>query len=145
MIKTPFRLAQDQDGWPPFGSEWLPLLPNDRMFINTSPPLFISGLSVDDVISLNEFDEEGFVIGWSIVKLSKSSVMWISDIGGGSFTKILSSFRRLGCHTVVLEDLYHASVHIPSSISLDKIDNIIGQLSDIEYAIAFPSNRHDVL
>lgn len=141
MKEFAFRLDPDADGWPPYPAEWLWLEEKDSHQIVKSPPLFVSGLAVDDEIELSDTNSAGEVTKWRLVSPGGRSVVWIADIGGSRLKEVLSEFRKIGCNTTSLDDIAHAAIDIPPEVSRAEVDAILDRLDEEEYAIAFPCDR----
>ena len=131
-----------EDGWPPVSSESLPFEERANGYESTIPPLFVSDLSVGDMITIS-LDESGFISSWSHNFKSSRSVVWLLRLSStGSINIALDKLRVLGCNTVGSDALGCYSVDVPAHISIGSVDSILEKLNPDEVAVAFPSMRH---
>ena len=131
-----------EDGWPPVGSESLPVEEVPEGQIVSVPPLFVKGLSVGDVIKV-ELDIDGFVSSWIHVEESGRSVVWVMRLTGEpEIAGALEQMRALGCNTTSLDDYGCHAVDVPADLDMKTIDEILDRLDPDQVAAAFPSMRH---
>lgn len=131
-----------EDEWPPVGTESLPFRKTGSGYEALLPPLFVSGLSVGDVIEISR-DEAGFVSHWHHLRKSKRSVVWILRTGlNGRIDATLDEIRTMGCNTVGHKKLGCYAIDVPEDINMDLIEGSLSCLDSSAYAVAFPSLRH---
>jgi hypothetical protein len=130
------------DDWPPVGSESLSFEKGASGYTLTVPPMFISELSVGDVIDVSE-DEFGFVSDWWHLAKSGRSIIWLLIISKDACVNpILENLQKIGCHTAGIENLGCYSVDVPENVLIDVVDAILNELDTSTVAVTFPSFRH---
>jgi len=138
-LQFPLQVVDD---WPPVGSESLSFEKGTNGYTLMVPPMFISELSVGDVIDVSD-DEFGFVSDWWHLAKSGRSVIWLLRISKGGFLDpILKNLRKIGCNTSGIESLGCYSIDVPENVSMDIVDAILSELDTSAAAVTFPSFRH---
>ena len=136
-----FRLGVE-DGWPPVSVEGLPFRITASGYESTTPPLFVKGLSVGDVIAV-ELGENGLVESWHHISKSEHSVVWLLRMERtNQIEKVLEEVRAFGCRTVSLPAAGAHAIDVPESVLIEQVDRILGQLDPEKVAIVYPSFRH---
>jgi hypothetical protein len=131
-----------EDGWPPVSIEALPVKERDHGFAILSAPLFITNISVDDVIA-PICDDEGIVRRWSHIERSNHSTIWLLRLRQtNEIENCLTNLRALGCDTVGLTDIGCYAVDVPSGVPISEVDRFLNNLDEDHVAVAFPSMRH---
>jgi hypothetical protein len=131
------------DGWPPFASECLPFVTLKSGYRLRTSPLFIKGLSRDDVISA-EFDDDGHVSEWRHIRRSGHTTMWLMRLSlKNEIGRLLDLLKNAGCSLVDLGQYGCYAIDIPPKVPIYKIDQIVDLVNTDEVAVAFPSMRHE--
>ncbi|MEY3997144.1 MAG: hypothetical protein RL344_1487 [Pseudomonadota bacterium] len=134
-----------EDGWPPVAIENIPCTKMDSGFKIDIPPLFVNGLSVGDIISV-ELDSLNNVTSWEHIFQSKRTTIWILGLNINkqkSIFNVLIELNKLNCHTVSLKEYNYFSVDVPNDCSIDLIDTCLSELNQDFFSIVYPSFRHD--
>ena len=131
-----------EDDWPPVGAECLPIESQAGGVRILSPPLFVQGLSVGDVIRVDE-TVNGQVHAWTLLSASHHSTVWVMAFGGFDLDPILSKVRGLGCHTVSFSGGALAAVDVPPTVAADRLDGLLEGYDEAELAVVYPSWRHE--
>jgi len=136
-----FALVVEED-WPPVGSESLPFEKVAHGYKCCSVPLFVKGLSVDDVIGIEKYSE-GFVYEWNHVQRSERTTIWLARLADHPpIEDCLRNLRLLECNTASAEQLGCYAVDVPASLPIAEVDAWLEALDPEFVAIAFPSMRH---
>ncbi|MEZ6037649.1 MAG: DUF4265 domain-containing protein [Planctomycetota bacterium] len=131
------------DGWPPVSVECLLVESVGDRHRLLSPPLFVKGLSVGDVLCCQVDPVNGLVFEWSIVERSGHSTFWLARLRDTeAIAPALIALRVLGCHTVSADAVGVWSVDVPGDVPIEAVDAILDGLPELEVAIACPSSRH---
>lgn len=137
-----FRLDIDADGWPPFGSESLPVTEHETgIFEVMVPPLFLKDLSVGDRISV-DLDDENYVTNWAHESQSDRSTIWLLKGSSSDMEPILNRLKKLKCNVERLSKFDLCSIDVPASTTLSEIDEIIAIFETDGGQVAYPSFRH---
>ncbi|MDQ1835503.1 DUF4265 domain-containing protein [Massilia scottii] len=140
-IELHFRLNV-VDEWPPVAVEGVLCTAVDKGYRIESPPLFVKGISVGDIIEV-AFDLENDVASWQPISQSGRTTAWILRTGSGNnIATVLPELRALGCQIVELPELGCYAVDIPPEVSIADIDACLARLDGNSTAVAFPSYRH---
>jgi hypothetical protein len=129
-----------EDGWPPVAAECLPfdVVPGGVKLL--VPPLFIKGLSVGDVIVVEEQDDQ--IWSWKHRSRSKNSTVWLLALRDRA-KRIGKAVRRLasmGCTST--SGLAVTAIDVPPTVSMEELDAVLGTLDPEMTPIAYPSFRH---
>jgi len=135
-----FRLNVD-DGWPPVAAECLPVIASEHGYCLESAPLFVKGLSVGDVITVTELDQEQ-VWSWTHVSASRHSTVWLLRTGKIELAPILEDLRTIGCVVAGLDQFGAYAVDVPPSVAAADLDEVLSSVDPSRLAIAYPSWRH---
>lgn len=128
--------------WPPVAIEGIPCMQVEGGYRIESPPLFVKGLSVGDVI-LAEFDLLGNVVAWRLVSRSGRTTAWILRTGAGdNIASVLPCLKSINCEIVALPKLGCYSVDVPAAVCIADVDACLAHLDASSTAVAFPSFRH---
>ena len=137
-----FRLDADDSGWPPVGSESIPVIGHeDGTYEVAVPPLFVKGISVGDCISA-DVDDENYVRNWSHRSLSKRSTIWILKGNAKNLEHRIDSLRKLGCNIERLTSIGLYAIDVPRHIAVSDIDDLMSKIEMDGGHIAYPSFRH---
>lgn len=130
------------DEWPPVAIEGILCIEVDDGYRIESPPLFIKGLSVGDVISI-ELDPADNVIAWQVLVYSSRTTVWILRTGPkDNISTVVRDLQAIDCKVVELPTLGCYSVDVPAEVCIDNVDACLAQLDTSSTAVAFPSFRH---
>lgn len=131
-----------EDDWPPVAIEYLPCTPVAEGYLVEMPPLFVKGLSVNDVISVSH-DSDGNVESWVHVRKSNRTTIWLLRIAkSDDIGPILKELRLLNCNTVQLQQFGCYSVDVPEDCAIQDVDACLARLDQSSVAVAYPSFRH---
>lgn len=134
-----------EDGWPPVAIEGLPAtLVKDGYRVET-PPLFVKGLSVGDVIQVVR-DAGGNVSSWSHLSKSRRTTIWllrIAKLNSDEIQRVLKELRALKCNTVQLPRFGSYSIDVPEDCAIEDVDACLEKVDQTRVAIAYPSFRHE--
>lgn len=140
-VNLTFALEVD-DGWPPVAVEVLPCEAVENGYRIDAAPLFVKGLSVNDVIR-PEVDDSGRVLSWMHVEYSTRSTIWLLRIAETDrIAVVLKQLRGLGCNTVQLPNCGCYSIDVPGACAIHEVDRILSELDKDQVAVAYPSFRH---
>ena len=138
-----FPLAADEDGWPPFGSETLPVkVVRHGVFTVLTPPFFVKDLSADDTIEAT-IAADGSVTDWHHSRRSCNTTVWVLQGNAESLDDLAGYFLDLGCNIERLPEFGLLSVDVPPSIREIALDDAIGRCREIGAHIAVPAFRFD--
>lgn len=131
------------DEWPPVAIEGILCTRWGGGYRLESPPLFVKGLSVGDVISA-DFDPAGNVKSWQILAHSPRTTVWILRTGpGDNIAAVLRELQSIGCKVVDIPRLGCYSVDVPAEVSIADVDAFLAHLDASSTAVVFPSFRHE--
>lgn len=131
------------DEWPPVSIEGILCTQVAKGYRLESPPLFVKGLSVGDVISA-DFEPTGNVASWHVLARSRRTTVWILRTGpGDNIAAVLRELQAIGCKVVELPKLGCCAVDVPAEISIADVDALLAHLAASSTAVVFPSFRHD--
>jgi len=142
VIKLGFS-TQSVEGWPPFEIEyiWLSQLGDDLYRVENTP-FFVKGLCYEDELYLF-YNEENFVVSWSIKNHSLNSTVWMMELKKNAAKKIVTKLRSLGCNIEEGIPRGYYSICIPNTISIILFDDEIGSyVSKKRISISYSSLRH---
>ena len=133
-----------EDGWPPVGTEDIRYEKVGTDYRVLAPPLFLKGLSVDDVISVKLKNQS--VASWTHLSRSGRTTIWLGRKKDHNVIQTtLAKLRELGCDTSEVPAIGCYAVDVPASLPISTVDSLLGVLDSGEVAVAFPSFRHSVL
>lgn len=131
-----------EDDWPPVAVESLPFAEKSGDYQLLVCPLFVKGLSVNDVIRAKT-DEDNNVIDWEHVFRSSRTTIWLLRQNlNNRIQQHLENFLGIGCAVVSLDKLGCYAIDVPENVSISAADKIIECFDPDEVAVAFPSMRH---
>jgi len=117
FVKVIFELPQDDDGWPPAGSEGLwavPVTPDVVRLDNT--PFFVRGVAAGDLIRVRRGDDgqlhTGERLGWSGHCTIRIIVFRDGPLGG-SRQRVLDMFAPLGVTGEGIERFAMVALDLP--------------------------------
>jgi len=140
-IELHFKLNVVQ-AWPPVAVEGVLCTLVGSMYSVETPPLFVKGISVGDIIEV-EFDGEDHVTSWRAVSQSDRTTARILRTGpGNNIAIIISDLQSMDCRVIQLPELGCYSVDIPGEVPIADIDACLARLDSNSTAVAFPSYRH---
>lgn len=141
QVELHFRLHVI-DEWPPVAVEGVLCTLVENGYRIESPPLFVKGISVEDIIEV-KFDTENYVAWWQPISKSGRTTAWIMRTGpDNNIQTIVAELRLLGCQIEQLPELGCYAVDIPAEVSITDIDARFARLNEDSTAVAFPSYRH---
>jgi hypothetical protein len=138
-----FQLEVD-DGWPPVSVEVMSCEEEAGGYLVKSPPIFIKGISVGDVITANP-DSEGRVWEWQHLSQSMHTTIWLARLEEEAQTdidEIVEKLRGFDCRIAEIRTLGCYSVDVPPQCPIDRIDEVLDDVDAERIAVAFPSFRH---
>jgi hypothetical protein len=131
------------DEWPPVALEGIPCVQTSEGFKINSPPLFVKGISRDDVITVTR-DAHGNVLSWRHSLLSRRSTIWILRTGpGDNIAQVVAELEALNCISVQLPQLGCYAIDVPAEVQISDVDKCLAKLDAESAAVAYPSFRHD--
>lgn len=131
------------DGWPPVGSESLPVEVCSEGYRALASPLFIKDLSVNDVIAA-ELAADDTVRSWHHVHRSDHTTVWLLRLRRDNrIEEALEQLRALGCNTTGLSQAGCYSIDVPGEVDIADVDDALSILDEESVGVAFPSMRHD--
>ena len=131
-----------EDEWPPVSIEGVLVTAVEGQFRIETPPLFVKGLSVGDILNVN-FDSEKNVTSWQHVSRSNRSTIWLMRLSEpANIEKTLDELESHHCQVIKLPSLGSYSIDVPESCEMKIIDECLAQLNEDKVAIAYPSFRH---
>jgi hypothetical protein len=137
-----FRLEIDDDGWPPVGSESIPVIEReDGQYEVAVPPFFLKDISVGDQITV-DLDDENYVTGWTHQSRSGRSTIWLLKGDAADLEPHLESLKNLNCNVERFTQVTLCSIDVPESVSVSEIDAIMARIKADGGQIAYPSFRH---
>jgi Domain of unknown function (DUF4265) len=124
-IKIIFKLEQDQDGYPPAGSEslWAAPLGADRYRIDNIP-FYVRGLATDDVVSAKK-NAVGELIFEEVVERSKHSTVRVFAKNSADKETLRSELKQLGCDSEGSNIPRLFTVDIPPSVAYADIEKVL--------------------
>ncbi|WP_246023549.1 DUF4265 domain-containing protein [Nocardia yunnanensis] len=129
LVKVVFRLPQDEDGWPPAGTEsmWANRRDGDCVELNNIP-FFARGFSSGDVVRVAA-DDEGVLWVEEAVKWSGNCTIRIVPIGGGGEVAarqaVLDAFAPLGVEGEGLARFNLVALHVPAGADLHAVKRLV--------------------
>lgn len=132
-----------EDDWPPVSVEGILVSHTaDKKYRIETPPLFIKGLSVGDVIDA-VMDSEKKVTSWQAISQSGRSTIWLLRMAEPSnIEKVLVELEKYGCSVINLSQFGCYSIDVPEDCNIKVIDECLAKLDESRVAIAYPSFRH---
>jgi hypothetical protein len=137
-----FPLAVEDD-WPPVAIESLPFETEETGFRLLVPPVFVKGLSVDDVITVRERD--GRVSSWRHKLRSQHSTIWLLRLKRDAtrdIKSVLEKLHKLGCTSTGVARFGVYAIDVPSGTTITRVDSVLAKLDKKRVATAYPSFRH---
>jgi len=138
-----FQLEVD-DGWPPVSVEVMSCEEVAGGYRIKSPPIFVKGISVGDVITADP-DGEGRVWEWQHLSQSMHTTIWLGRLEGEvqvEIDEILKKLRALHCNIAEIRALGCYAVDVPPQCPIQRIDEALDDVDADRIAVAFPSFRH---
>ncbi|WP_329430898.1 DUF4265 domain-containing protein [Streptosporangium sp. NBC_01495] len=133
-VRVVFELQQDDDGWPPAGSErlWaIPVGPGRARLDNI--PFFVRGVACGDVVRI-ETDAEGVVWAKEVVEFSGNcTIRVVPDDSGdleGDLENVLGLFAPLGIEGEGLEQFGLVALNIPPTANLAGAKQLLSEGQD---------------
>lgn len=132
-----------EDEWPPVSLEGvLVTYVGTSQYRIETPPLFVKGLSVGDVINAI-IDSKENIKSWQHVIHSGHSTIWLHRLDEPSEIKrVLEKLEEYGCQAIRLPQAGCYSVDVPESLDIKIVDEVLGTLDSDKVAVAYPSFRH---
>ncbi|MGE6759579.1 DUF4265 domain-containing protein [Corallococcus interemptor] len=124
LRKVFFRLAQDEDGYPPAGTEslWAISSGNGRLVLDNTP-FFVPNATLGDEIEVAE--EDGQLWYRATARASDNSLIRIVVPKGADVAGIRSTLERLGCTSEFLPAYRLISVNVPGDASLKAVQQYL--------------------
>lgn len=136
------ELTPEQSEGLPVSTESLWFLKEGDFYRLINIPFFIDNLSIEDLVSISKKDSGNYEIE-KIIEKSGNSTIWVTLNDEGKGINILNQLHSLGCgyEGGVLNNYY--TINIPEKISINDVDNIIGNAEKVEILAAYDSSiRH---
>lgn len=131
---------QAKDDWPPVAKESLIFSRTIDGYQVEVAPFFLGGISVGDVLKIDE-DGLGNVLSWTPIKKSNRSTVWVMFLGDYPYSDEIFCLQELGCNVEELKKFRYISIDVPDATLLDKVDACFAHLNEQQVAIAYPSLR----
>lgn len=133
-VKVWFSLEQDEDGWPPAGSEglWAERVSDDVVRIDNSP-WFVRGVACGDLVRITR-ESDGTL--WAVEGLRPSERCTIRIIPfqegalAGSLQAALDAFAPVGVTGEGIEQFGMVALDVPPDADLAAIQRLLRQGSD---------------
>jgi hypothetical protein len=141
-----FQLHEDEEGWPPVAVEGLWCEPLDGLYRVQTCPLFVKGLSIGDLIEVQQ-DAQHEVAAFTVVQPSGNSTVWVIFWVEPIDEPTLHQLRSAGCETIGPLGGWKTalcSVNVPAEVSFGEVDAILQPLEESGRAsAAHPLHRHN--
>jgi hypothetical protein len=136
-----FRLAVDEDGWPPAGAESMPVEELPVGYRILVPPFFLRELSVGDVVNCS-LDDEGYVDSWAHQGRSQRSTIWVFQSKLPQWNAAKSALLESGCNVETYPNIGLHAIDLPSEVTLQTFDKLLAPCIAAGAMVAYPSLRH---
>ncbi|WP_444994270.1 DUF4265 domain-containing protein [Aliikangiella sp. IMCC44359] len=136
------ELTPEQSEGLPVSTESLWFLKEGDFYRLINIPFFIDNLSIEDLVSISKKNSGNYEIE-KIIEKSGNSTIWVTLNDEEKGLNILNQLHSLGCgfEGGVLNNYY--TINIPEKISINDVDNIIGNAEKVEILAAYDSSiRH---
>ena len=145
LVKVFFSLRQDEEGYPPVGSEslWAKLVKDGYQIDNI--PFYITGVSCDDIVAVKKRDD-GVLEFLRVVKRLGHSTIRICVRDVDAINDLRQDLRNLGCESEQDYVPNLIAVDIPPKVQIRAIWNILEQeieLDKWEYEDACIQHEHE--
>jgi hypothetical protein len=141
-VEIPFALAV-KDGWPPVSVEHLPCVVVANGYRIATPPLFVRGISLDDVVQCELAPGNGCAFSFTHVEKSDHTTIWLAGQRAlGAIEAALPQLQALGCWTVRCDAFGVFAVDVPGAVAMERVEAVFDALEAAGAAIAIPSFRH---
>ena len=132
-VKVTFRLAQDEDGYPPYAVEdlWATGTDISTDFVIDSIPFF-ARVALGDRVRVIQ-TEQGLEFG-SVIACSSNSLIRVIVYDADRIPEVREHLRRLGCSSEGFKGLKIVAVNVPAEASLVAVQNYLQQLKDDDAA-----------
>lgn len=126
QVKVIFPLEQDEDGYPPIGSEslWATRVPEGYFEID-NVPFYVRGISPGDIVST--FEEDGGRFFDKIVSESGSSVLRVIVFAEEAMPDLRTELLKLGCELEIGHIPTLWSIEVPAEADFDSIVDFLEQ------------------
>lgn len=125
FAKIAFELQQDEEGYPPdkYETLWAVALEEDGLYRLDNIPLYVKGVSSEDVILAEP--EDGRLKFVRLVKPSANSVyrVFVSDESDAQAAR--DRFRALGCESEQSYVPRLFTMEIPGSVSIEPVEALL--------------------
>lgn len=138
-VELLFDLMPEGD-WPPVAKECLIFSKDAEGYRVEVPPFFVGGISVGDVLSIDD-GERGNVVSWAQIRASERSTVWVMFFGDFPYAEEIKCLQELGCNVEELKRFRYISIDVPEISIVDKVDDCLAHLNEEQVAIAYPSLR----
>lgn len=129
-----------KDDWPPVAKECLIFSKVDDGYQVEVSPFFVGGISVGDVLEIDE-DGCGNAVSWAQVRESGRSTIWVMFFGDYAYAHEIHCLQELGCNVEELKKFRYVSIDVPEASLLDRVEACLAHLNEEQIAIAYPSLR----
>lgn len=142
LTKLNILLTPEQAGPYPVSAECLWCAQEGRYYRVKNVPLFIDGISFDDVISVTEVSKDLFQIE-NIVQRSENSTIWIylkDEVGGED---IMEQLLCMGCGREggAIQNFF--AINVPAAVNIDDVYTIVDKGERQGHILVdYPSVRH---
>lgn len=126
-VKVHFRLAQDEDGYPPVSVESVWATPTDapNEFVLDNVPFFVPNATLGDRVSAAA--GEGGYWFQEVVQRSDNSLVRIVFFDDAQRQRVTNDLEGMGCSTEYLRAHSILAVDVPASASLVAIQSYLQQ------------------
>ncbi|MCJ8270674.1 MAG: DUF4265 domain-containing protein [Psychrosphaera sp.] len=141
-VKIRFELSQDEIGDGPIDTEAMWCLIVDKGFQIKNIPMFIEGISYDDVVETTLIERNRHRI-INTCQRSDNSTIWVVVYDDKYESEILKSFREVGCSVEGGNPEGYFGVNVPYAVDIEKVYDLISNYSKKKIILAdYPSIRH---
>lgn len=124
-VKVHFRLAQDEDGYPPAAVEtlWAKHGSNTGEYVIDNVPFFACDATIGDTVLVRE--EQGQRWFERLVRCSKNSLVRVVFFDRACVEKVSTHLLAQGCSTEYLKDYNLLAVSIPGCVNLVNVQSYL--------------------
>lgn len=130
-VKVVFELPEEQEGYPPVGSERLWAVPQSEgnSFRVDNIPFYARGVSSGDVVRAT-LNQEGELIFQEVVKPSGNSTFRLYVFDRAQVQQIRDDLRAMGCPSELSDIPNLIAVEVPASQPIDQFLDYIVQADE---------------
>jgi hypothetical protein len=122
-VKLLFRLAQDENGFPPFAMESMWAVRRGNGYEIDSIPFYACAVALGDVVAAEE--RHGGLWYVRTVQASRNSLIRVVAFAGAGLESIRRELDSLGCSTEVDSDRHLVAVSIPQEVPLGSVQAVL--------------------